>query len=182
MQINVPNSIIKIIEILMILEFLYVVIFAALFIKGFHAITRHGKLLAFLGFDEAKEQEELDKIREDRDAEVYATEERTNKLLEENEDYPEKREEIQRRAEEEITGIVQYYKHRSEKARRNYPTIVKPWSECETCMSSIWGSVVMILYYTDLLFWEWQDVPILLFAFGLVSLAGAITVLGTRKE
>lgn len=134
-----------------IIEILVLIAITSLLMKGWHAVTRHGMLLSFLGFDEAKREEKLDMLNRERDEEVEKIEDKVNKFIDEggktHVGETEQVTKIHQSHLDELQKTREYYRHRAKKIQDvKTPWIAKAYSECEVCMSSIWGTGMYFLY------------------------------------
>ncbi len=163
----------------MIAELFIVGVITLLFIKGFHAVTRSGMLLSFLGAY-IKEEEEL------HNAEYLHNE----TALAIQDDFFESLNEA--REDDQVLELVQKYEEAMriclamdnyggltsaiiEKKRRwwykGVSLLSKPYSECETCMGSLWGAIFLGLYFSGALFTLWVMLPIF-----PILIAGAVQI------
>ena len=175
----------------MILQTIYLLIFIGLFIKGFHAITRHGKLLSFLGFDETTTALRVDRLKEQAEDDISCIEDQVNSNISDISDYYKESNEHEARAHEmemvmdaggaSVELINKRLKSKLEYTDKPYPNIVNMWSECEVCMSSFWGFTIMSLHYSNFLYERFNGIPFVIITISLVSLAGLVSVTGLKK-
>jgi len=163
----------------MITELFIVGVITLLFIKGFHAVTRPGYLLSFLGAY-IPEEEQLHGLEYNHNLNFLGIQEDffedLNGAIEDNQvlELVRKYEEAMRicQAIDGYSELVTTVAAKKQKWQYKLMALVsKPYSECETCMSSIWGLTFLGLYFCGALFTLWVMVPIFPFL-----IAGAVQI------
>ena len=163
-----------------ITEILLLCALAGLFVKGWHIVTRHGMLLSFLGFDDEKARIESDALAEDLEDEIMAISEEANQwLLAEEGRTTESDGFFQFKDNMELSRLR--YSEKSKRVNRHY-FLSSPWSECEICMSSIWGGGFFALHYSGAMWFDIYGFPIVAAFIFPICLAGLVIVIGGKKR
>lgn len=154
-------------------ELLVFAIFTSLLVKGFHAVTRDGMALSFLGFDEEKLERKRDILRRERDELIELVEEEYNIRRENTKGQVDTKE-----YEDRITIYRKNCEYKLGKLT-SYGAWTKPWSECEVCMSSFWGTLVFIITNSgsDI---NWETPAI--YAGSIIITAGILSLIKTSKN
>jgi len=162
-------------------EILVLIAITSLLMKGWHAVTRHGMLLSLLGFDEAKREEKLDMLNRERDEAVEKIEDKVNAFIDgggkTHVGETEQVTKIHQGHLDELQKTREYYRHRAKKIQEvKTPWIAKAYSECEVCMSSIWGVGMYLLYSNGLIGRE------IMTAIFVLAIAGVMAIIKEPKK
>lgn len=162
-------------------EILILIILTAFYIRGFHAATRADKLLSFIGFDPDKYAARISKLEDECGEALEKVEQATDEEINRMElffNFQESTENLRRQVYEFRKD--EYDKKISKAAQPDW-FFINPWSECEICMSSIWGAVIFGLYTTGILQSQ-IAVQFILFVFITAGAVKTFSQLNTTKN